>query len=55
MIPEGNNLTDVGSPGREEAKAAEVLLTETTPQKIFAQPVNSLIHLFRTNKIVFLV
>lgn len=31
MVPEGHNLTDVGSPGRVEAEAAQLLFTDTTP------------------------
>lgn len=50
MVPEGNNLTDVGSPGRVEAEAAEVWLTDPAPQEVIAQPINCLIHLLATNE-----
>lgn len=51
MVPEGNDLTDVGSPGWVEAEAAQVRLTETTPQEVITQPTNGLIHLLASNKI----
>lgn len=50
MVPEGNNVTDVGSPGWVEAETAEVRLTETTPQEVITQPINCLIHLFKPSK-----
>lgn len=50
MVPEGNNLSDVGSPGRVKAEAAEVWFTETTPKEVITQPIDCLIHLLATSK-----
>ena len=49
MLPEGENLTDVRSPSRVEAEAAEICLTETIPQEVVTQPVDCLIHLLAAN------
>lgn len=45
MFQEDNYVTDVRNPGGEEAEAAELGFTETTPQEVVTQPVNRLIHL----------
>lgn len=50
MLPEGNHLPDVGSPGRVEAETTEVWLTETTPQEVVTQPDDRLIHLLESNE-----
>lgn len=51
MVPEGDNLSHVRSPGRVQAEAAEVWFTDTTSKKVFTQPINCLIYLLATNKI----
>lgn len=51
MVPEADNLTNVGSPGWVEAEAAELRLTKTTPKEVITQPINCLIHLLATSNI----
>lgn len=51
MFPEGDDLTDVGSPCRVEAEAAELLLTETAPEEVVTQPIDCFLHLLAANDI----
>lgn len=48
MLPKGNHLVHVGSPGGVEAEAAELWLAQTTPEKVVTQKINRLIYLLAT-------
>lgn len=48
MLPKGNHLAHVGSPGGVQAEAAKLRLAQTTPEKVVAQKIDRLIYLLAT-------